>query len=295
VQNIDMMTLAGFCRNCLSRWYAEEAAAERGITIDKEDAREIGLWHALCRVEGALSDRSDRSETGGVRHGLRRKRQARRVSGGTGRIAACLPPRWPVIGGIGAWGVADPDSMVAFASAQVDRFFTARGWFVMLSVTADAADGAGAGLFALWRLRLGPDDSRARIQFRSWLAMLFAAGMGVGLLFWATAEPLSHFALARRHAARPAGRGRIAGGDEFHWGLHAWAIYGVTALAIAYFTFRRGTPMLVGAPFCICSRAKPGRASLPGCRISWRSRPSPSGSADRWRWGCSRSPTVSRC
>jgi glycine betaine transporter len=154
-----------------------------------------------------------------------------------------------VVTAVGAWGIVDPASMVATASAVVDRFFTARGWFVMLSVTAMLLLSLALAFSRFGALRLGPDDSVPEYSFASWLAMLFAAGMGVGLLFWATAEPLSHFAMARQVLPDPLAAGEALVATNFHWGLHAWAIYGITALVIAYFTFRRGTPMLVGAPF----------------------------------------------
>jgi hypothetical protein len=64
VQNIDMMNLAGFCRNCLSRWYREEAA-DRGITIEDSACAADCLWHGLCRLEGKIPDRGKRR---GARH-----------------------------------------------------------------------------------------------------------------------------------------------------------------------------------------------------------------------------------
>ncbi len=97
-------------------------------------------------------------------------------------------------------------------------------------------------------IRLGDDDDRPEFSTPSWIAMLFAAGMGVGLLFWAVAEPLTHFVFAREYMPDGLAAQRALMATNFHWGIHAWAIYGSTALAIAYFSFRRGTPMLVSAP-----------------------------------------------
>lgn len=99
------------------------------------------------------------------------------------------------------------------------------------------------------RLRLGADDERPEFSTASWLGMLFAAGMGVGLLFWGVAEPIIHF------SSPPTGEGGGAGAaraamvqTNFHWGIHAWAIYAVAGLVLAYFGFRKGTPSLPGAP-----------------------------------------------
>ena len=97
-------------------------------------------------------------------------------------------------------------------------------------------------------VRLGQDDDRPEFSTPAWLAMLFSAGMGVGLLFWAVAEPLTHFNFARQVMPDPIAASQSMLATNFHWGLHAWAIYGATALVIAYFSFRRGTPMLVSAP-----------------------------------------------
>ena len=97
-------------------------------------------------------------------------------------------------------------------------------------------------------IRLGKDTDRPEFSTPSWIAMLFAAGMGVGLLFWATAEPLIHFAFGRKFMDDGSAAQQALLATNFHWGIHAWAIYGATALAIAYFSFRRETPMLVSAP-----------------------------------------------
>lgn len=152
------------------------------------------------------------------------------------------------IAGIGGWGVWDTESLIRLASAVVERYFESRGWFVMLSVT-------GMLFLCIWlafsrygSIRLGADEDRPEFSTPSWIAMLFAAGMGVGLLFWAVAEPLTHFAFTKDIMPEPVAAQLALQATNFHWGIHAWAIYGATALAIAYFTFRRGAPMLVSGP-----------------------------------------------
>ncbi len=149
---------------------------------------------------------------------------------------------------VGVWGVVDSDGLVQRASLIVERYFQSRGWFVMLSVS-------GMLFLCIWLafskygdIRLGADDDRPEFSTPSWIAMLFAAGMGVGLLFWAVAEPLTHFAFAQDIMSPPIAAQQALLATNFHWGIHAWAIYGATALAIAYFTFRRGAPMLVSGP-----------------------------------------------
>lgn len=90
------------------------------------------------------------------------------------------------------------------------------------------------------RYRLGARDEAPEFGRLAWLAMLFAAGMGSGLVFWGVAEPLTH-------AQSLGSASRAMALTWFHWGLHAWAIYALAALAIAWFTYRRGRPELPSA------------------------------------------------
>jgi glycine betaine transporter len=149
---------------------------------------------------------------------------------------------------IGVWGVTDPQSIVANASAIVEQYFVSRGWFVMLAVSFMLLFCIVLAFSSYGNIRLGADDDRPEFSTASWIAMLFSAGMGVGLLFWAVAEPLSHYEFGAQFMAPPVAAQQALMATNFHWGIHAWAIYGATALVIAYFAFRRGTPMLVSAP-----------------------------------------------
>jgi choline/glycine/proline betaine transport protein len=132
-----------------------------------------------------------------------------------------------------------------FAAAQhaIDDGF---GWFYIAVV-------AGFLVFALFLMlsrygdvKLGPDDSEPDYSYLSWFAMLFSAGMGIGLMFFGVAEPIYHY------TAPPVGEGNTVAAARqamiitfFHWGLHAWAIYIVVGLALAYFAFRRGLPLTI--------------------------------------------------
>ncbi|MBN9672635.1 BCCT family transporter [Roseibium aggregatum] len=149
---------------------------------------------------------------------------------------------------IGIWGVADPASLLTVAQRIVDQYFTSRGWFVMLSVTIMLLFCLGLTFTRFGDIRLGADTDRPDYSTPTWIAMLFAAGMGVGLLFWAVAEPLTHYHFAQEALPVPIAAEQALLAANFNWGIHAWAIYGTTALTIAYFSFRRGTPMLVSAP-----------------------------------------------
>jgi len=104
----------------------------------------------------------------------------------------------------------------------------------------------GLALSPMGKRRLGPDDSRPDFSTLSWLSMLFAAGMGTGLVIWGMSEPMTHMLSPPTESADAFKNAFII--TNFHWGIHAWAIYGVGALSVAYFGFVRGTPYLPSSP-----------------------------------------------
>ena len=114
-------------------------------------------------------------------------------------------------------------------------------WYYLLLVTAIVVVCLFLAISPIGQIRLGDPDSRPEHSNLSWFAMLFSAGMGIGLVFWGAAEPLSHYAISSPSA--PVGT-NAALADSFtrtffHWGIHAWAIYAIVALALAYFKFRK--------------------------------------------------------
>ena len=154
-----------------------------------------------------------------------------------------------IIGLITAWGLIAPgslDSAMERALAVITRSF---GWFYLWVVLGLVLLALFLAVSRYGDLKLGGEDEEPAFSVLTWVSMLFAAGMGIGLVFWGVAEPLSHFA-----AAPP---GLVAGTPEaanaamrlafFHWGLHPWAIYGIVGLAMAFFQFRRGSHALVSA------------------------------------------------
>lgn len=116
-------------------------------------------------------------------------------------------------------------------------------------------------------VRLGGDEATPDYSYLGWFAMLFAAGMGIGLMFFGVAEPMSHFSSALGGTAMEGGARSdwaplgAAGGDPnaasrlgmaatiFHWGLHPWAIYAVVALALALFSYNKGLPLTLRSAF----------------------------------------------
>jgi len=144
------------------------------------------------------------------------------------------------------FSVAVPETAASLFSRLQGAIVETFGWFYLLAVAVFL-------VFSLWlafsshgRVKLGPDHSEPDFSYRSWFAMLFSAGMGIGLLFFGVAEPIMHF------GSPPSGEGgTVAAAREamsitfFHWGIHAWAIYAVVGLSLAYFGFRHNLPLTV--------------------------------------------------
>jgi glycine betaine transporter len=151
-------------------------------------------------------------------------------------------------GFIAIWGIVETEGLTQFSSTITGVMFTSRGWFVMLSVSLLLILCIWLAISPYGKIKLGKDDDEPEFSTVSWLTMLFAAGMGVGLLFWGTAEPLSHFNVVRNYTNNFSAAEHALFVTNFHWGLHAWAIYAVTGLVMAYFSFRKGYPTLVSAP-----------------------------------------------
>ncbi len=104
------------------------------------------------------------------------------------------------------------------------------------------------------KIRLGGDDAKPDYSKRSWVAMLFAAGMGIGLMFWGVAEPVAYYTgwyeTPLNVAANTPEAAQLAlGATMFHWGLHPWAIYGVVALSLAFFAYNKGLPLSMRSVF----------------------------------------------
>ncbi|WP_347754245.1 BCCT family transporter [Agrococcus sp. ProA11] len=123
------------------------------------------------------------------------------------------------------------------------------GWWYVLAATGFVAFSLYCGISRIGNIRLGRDDEEPEFSTISWFTMLFSAGMGIGLVFYGVAEPLSHMMTPPGNAGVEAGTsasGRLAMDlTLYHWGLHAWAIYVVVGLGLAYMTFRRGRPLSI--------------------------------------------------
>ena len=127
---------------------------------------------------------------------------------------------------------------------------TNAGWFFTLSVNIIL-------LFVIYimfsrygEIRLGGDDAEPDFSTKSWFAMLFSAGMGIGLLFYGVAEPMFHFINPPIPVADQTEAAHQAMAFTFmHWGLHSWAVYALIALALAFFSFNKGQPLSIRTIF----------------------------------------------
>jgi glycine betaine transporter len=145
------------------------------------------------------------------------------------------------------WGVVAPHSLAAMferALAVITRDF---GWLYLWVVLGLVVFALVLAFGRYGNLKLGGEDDEPEFSMGSWFAMLFAAGMGIGLVFWGVAEPISHYGTPPPGivARTPEAANAAMRYSFFHWGLHPWAVYSVVALAIAFFQFRRGGTALV--------------------------------------------------
>jgi glycine betaine transporter len=158
---------------------------------------------------------------------------------------------WTSVGLIGAftaWASLSPTSLSSVMTAAMDWVAQSVGWSYLVVTLGCIALLVYIALSRFGRIRLGADDARPEFSTWSWLAMILSAVMGIGLISYGVAEPISHFA-SPPHGLAQAGTMEAAVRamqfSYFDWGPHAWAVFGVFGLAIAYSTHRRNNPGLV--------------------------------------------------
>lgn len=157
-----------------------------------------------------------------------------------------------LIAGFVAWGLLAPANLGAVMTASLGWVIGNFGWAFILISFSSLVLCIFLVLHPWGKIRLGPDDSRPEFKTFSWVSMMFAAGLGAGLLFYGTAEPISHWAAPPHGLAEPRTEdaARIAlQYSYFHWGFNGWAFYAIMGGAMAYFSFRKGLPVLVSATF----------------------------------------------
>ncbi|MBA2939808.1 BCCT family transporter [Paenibacillus sp. CGMCC 1.16610] len=148
-------------------------------------------------------------------------------------------------------GAFAPVQFAATATSLFDSSIRNFGWFFLISTFGCLVFAFYLAFSKYGRIKLGKDEDEPEYSTISWFAMLFSAGMGIGLVFWGVAEPLSHYLSppegatgGSTEAARLAMRYSF-----FHWGVHPWAIYTIISLTLAYFQFRHDKKGLISAVF----------------------------------------------
>lgn len=145
------------------------------------------------------------------------------------------------------FGAAATETLGDGVNGLQENIIGGLGWYYVAIVAAFVVFAIVVGVSRLGDIRLGKDDERPEFSLAAWLAMLFSAGMGIGLVFFGVAEPLWHFASPKPGVdGTPQQLSQAAMTQTLlHWGIHAWAIYVVVGLAIAYAVFRRGRPISI--------------------------------------------------
>ncbi|MFC7489125.1 MULTISPECIES: BCCT family transporter [unclassified Knoellia] len=150
------------------------------------------------------------------------------------------------------WGFVSTETLGSASDSGLSWVVHNMGWLFSLVAS-------GFVLFVIWlaagkfgRIPLGRDDEQPEFRTVSWIAMMFSAGMGIGLMFYGVSEPVAHL------VEPPPGTGAVGNPEAvqtamattlFHWTLHPWAIYAVVGLAVAYGVFRRGRSLLISSAF----------------------------------------------
>ncbi|GAB3538338.1 hypothetical protein GCM10027443_33120 [Pontibacter brevis] len=138
----------------------------------------------------------------------------------------------------------------AFFSEVQAAVTSTMGWLFILSVNVFVAFCLYMAFGKFGDIRLGGKEAKPEFSTSSWFAMLFSAGMGIGLLFWSIAEPINHFQTPPLgEPGTPAAARQAMNFTFLHWGFHAWAIYALVGLALAYFTYSRKLPLTIRSVF----------------------------------------------
>lgn len=151
-----------------------------------------------------------------------------------------------------AYGALRPDAFSSQTSTALGWLTSNFGWLFVLTSTSFVLFAGYLAVTRYGNIKLGPDDSQPEFSTFSWVSMMFATGMGIGLIFWGVAEPLTHLntpPMELEEAGTPEAAKLAMEYTFFHWGLHPWAMYAVIGLAIGYFAYRKGYGNLISGCF----------------------------------------------
>lgn len=149
------------------------------------------------------------------------------------------------------WGVFSPGSLSRVAGNALEWMITNFGWFYMLITAFFVLFVIVLAISPYGNIRLGKPEDRPEFSWLSWIGMLFAAGIGVGFVFFGVAEPLLYY-LDTPVGIEPETREAALAGlrySSYHWALHPWAIFSIVGLTLAYVQFRKGRPALISSAF----------------------------------------------
>ena len=142
-----------------------------------------------------------------------------------------------------------PEQTQTLLNTAKSGIFANFSWFYVLAFSVFLGFLVILSVSSLGNIKLGNDEEEPEFGFLSWLAMLFAAGMGVGLMFFGVAEPLTHYLSDITTGSAEHKQQEALLHTLFHWGIHAWSVYGMIALALAYFGFRYKLPLALRSCF----------------------------------------------
>ncbi len=147
-------------------------------------------------------------------------------------------------------GILHPEKLTEVIMEMTTFSLNSFDWVFLLSITLFILFSFFLAFSRLGDIKLGAQHEEPEFGLVSWLAMLFAAGMGAGLLFWGVAEPLHHYMSPppEQGSMTPQAARWAMVVTNLHWGVHAWGIYAISALVLGYYGFRRGRPMLASSP-----------------------------------------------
>ena len=148
-------------------------------------------------------------------------------------------------------GILNPDGLSALSTYLQERIIEMFGWGYLAAAFIFLAFNLFLALSKYGEVKLGKDQEKPQYSYFGWFSMLFAAGMGIGMIFWGVAEPMSHYLNPPEYITEQSGMAAkfAMKYSFFHWGLQPWAIYITMSLCIAYFSFRRGMPPLISSCF----------------------------------------------
>lgn len=154
-----------------------------------------------------------------------------------------------IIGVFVLWGFLAPEQLDSMATRALEFITKTLGWFYLVTTFIFLVFAFFLAFGKYGQIRLGQDDESPEYPFWTWLAMLFSAGMGIGLVFWGVAEPIYHYLTPPEgvEGETPIAAQTALRYSFFHWGLQPWAIYTVIALSLAYAHFRKGHSNLISS------------------------------------------------